>query len=376
MKDYFKEHDGVEIRGTAYPEDLDGVKALYAVGADYIVVVGMIDRSVESASAAVTLSRTVPDLDYVCECQNRLWGCFYGKGKDGKMLNEIYCCALGDFKNWRQYLGLSTDSWTASVGSDGPWTGAINFLGHPIFFKETMLHQVTVSATGAHSITETPARGVQNGSHRSLAIVNEVLYYKSRSDVCAYQGGFPSGVSEALGDAVYADAVAGTFGADYYVSMRDTEQKWHLFVFDSTNKLWIREYDLHVTDMARIDDSLLALDADGVLWDLTGATGEPETRLSWVAQSGILYYEIQGKQYTSRYDVMLTAPAGSSIDLYIQYDSDGVWRPSGHFDFRGTRSVVIPVRPRRCDHMELRLTGEGDVKIYSIARILEQGSDV
>jgi hypothetical protein len=376
LTDCFKAGDGVTVSGTAYPEVLDGNHALYAVGTDYLVVVGLIDGTAPGGSASISIRREVPDLDFVCECQNRLWGCYYGEGADGKVLNEIYCCALGDFKNWRVYMGLSTDSWTASVGSDGPWTGAINFLGHPCFFKENMLHQVTVSATGAHSITETPARGVQKGSGRSLAIVNEVLYYKSRSDVCAYQGGFPAGVSEALGDPVYADAVAGTFGANYYISMRDTEQKWHLFVFDSTNKLWIREDYLHVTDMVRFNDSLLALDADGVLWDLTGATGEPETRLSWVAQSGILYYEIQGKQYTSRYDIMLTAPAGSSVDLYIQYDSDGVWRPSGHIDLKGTRSVVIPVRPRRCDHMELRLTGEGDVKIYSIARILEQGSDV
>lgn len=376
LQDYFKAGDGVNISGTAYPEVLDGNHALYAVGADYIVVVGLIDGTAAAGSASITLSREVPDLDFVCECQNRLWGCYYGEGADGKVLNEIYCCALGDFKNWRVYMGLSTDSWTASVGSDGPWTGAINFLGHPMFFKENRIHQVTVSASGAHSLMEEPARGVQRGSNKSLAIVNEVLYYKSRSDVCAYQGGFPGGVSDALGDLVYADAVAGTFGPNYYISMRDTDQKWHLFCFDTTNKLWIREDDLHVTDFAQLDDSLLALDTDGVIWDLNGAVGEKETRLPWMAQTGVLYYEIQGKKYVSRYDIMLSAPQGSRVDLFIQYDSNGIWRFNGHFDFQGLNSVIIPVRPRRCNHMELRLVGEGDVKIYGISRILEQGSDV
>lgn len=377
LTEYFKAGDGVTIAGTAYPEILDGSKAIYAVGTNYIVVVGLLDTSaLTPALSSVSLSRTVPDMDFVCECQNRLWGCYYGKGADGKMLNELYCCALGDFKNWRVYMGLSTDSWAASVGSDGPWTGAINFLGYPTFFKEDRVHRVTVSPVGAHSVQDTVERGVQAGSAKSLAIVNEVLFYKSRSDVVAYQGGFPSGVSEALGDVVYSDAVGGTFGSSYYVSMKDDQNKWHLFVFDSANSLWMREDDLQLTDIVRLGDSLFALDADGVIWDLQGALGEEETRLPWAAQSGILYYEMPNRKYTSRYDIMLSAPAGTTAEIFIQYDSDGIWRWSGQVHFRGLNAVTIPVRPRRCNHMELRIVGEGDVKIYSIARILEQGSDV
>ena len=376
LTDYFKEHDGVNISGTAYPEELDGTKALYAVGEDYIVLVGLIDtRNYTPGTANITLSREVPDLDYVCECQNRLWGCYYGS-KDGKVLNEIYCCALGDFKNWRVYMGLSTDSWTASVGSDGPWTGAINYLGYPTFFKEDRIHRVTVSSIGAHSIVETPARGVQNGSSGSLAIVNEILFYKSRADVVAYQGGFPDGVSDALGDESYSEAVGGCFGMFYFISMKDSAGKLHLFVYDSTNRLWIREDDLQLTDMARLDDSLYALAADGVIWDLAGAVGEKETRLPWMAQSGILYYQTPNKQYTSRYDIMLSAPAGTKLEIFIQYDSNGIWRYSGGMTFKGLNAITFPVRPRRCNHMEIRLQGEGDVKIYSISRILEQGSDV
>jgi hypothetical protein len=104
--------------------------------------------------------------------------------------------------------------------------------------------------------------------------------------------------------------------------------------------------------------------------------GEQETRLPWMAQTGVLYYEYQNKQYTSRYDIMLSAPKGTTTEVYIQYDSDGIWRYNGRFNFSGLGAVTIPVRPRRCNHMELRLLGEGEVKIYSITRILEQGSDV
>lgn len=93
-------------------------------------------------------SRTAPDMDFVCQCGNRLWGCRYGNDGE-KNINELYCCALGDFKNWNQYLGLSTDSWRASVGSDGVWTGAVNYLGSPVFFKENCIHRISVSSSGA-----------------------------------------------------------------------------------------------------------------------------------------------------------------------------------------------------------------------------------
>lgn len=377
LTDIFKEYDGINISGTSYPEILDGQKVLYAVGPDYIVVIGMIEGVEPSRDETdITLSRTVPKLDFVIECQNRLWGCYYGQDENGKTLNEVYCSALGDFKNWRQYMGLSTDSWTASVGSDGPWTGAINYLGYPTFFKETVVHRVSISASGAHSMIEQALRGVQAGSGDSLAIVNEMLLYKTRTDVCAYQGGFPEEISSALGDLRYSEAVGGAFGNQYYISIKGEDGNWNLFVFDIGNRLWIKEDDLHLTDIVAVADSLYALDADGNLWDLTGYLGEKEETLPWMAQTGVLYYEYPDRKYVSRYDIRLSAQKGTKLDIFLQYDSDGIWHPQGHVHFKGLNTVTFPVRPRRCDHLELRLTGDGEVKLFSIARILEQGSDM
>jgi hypothetical protein len=61
--------------------------------------------------------------------------------------------------------------------------------------------------------------------------------------------------------------------------------------------------------------------------------------------------------------------------IAIEYDSDGVWLEQGVIYGQGTDSFVIPVIPQRCDHFRVRLSGMGDIKIYSIAKIIEQGSD-
>lgn len=376
----FSEYDGVEISGAQF-EDANGSKILYAVGgeenteADYIVIIGLLKEAFTQTEGTVTIKRSLPQLDYVCECQNRLWGCYYGV-QDGETLNEIYCCALGDFKNWKQFMGLSTDSWTASVGSDGQWTGAVNYLGYPCFFKENRVHRVSVSSSGAHQIDETVCRGVQKGSHKSLQVVNETLYYKSRTDVCAWQGGFPEGVSYALGNERYEEATAGSFGEKYYLSMKDRSGSWSLFVYDISRGLWHREDSLHAMCFAQVDDELYCIDADSNrLLALNGTEGTPEEKVEWEATSGILYYEYPDKKYVSRYNFRVRMEQDARAEIYIQYDSDGQWRLSGSVKKGGTGTVTVPIRPRRCDHMQIKLKGEGDIRIFSIARILEVGSD-
>lgn len=378
------DYDGVTIAGCPV-EDLNGEKIIYAHGGDsenydWIVVIGLLENDLPDVQGRITIDRNVPDMDYVCEAQNRLWGCFYGN--DGTQnLNEIYCCALGDFKNWRQYLGIATDSWTASIGSDGAWTGAINYLGYPTFFKENCIHRVAISPEGAHQLIETECRGVQAGSYKSLQVVGETLFYKSRTDVCAYQGGFPQSISEALGDEKYYEAVAGAFGSKYYISMKDTGATWHLFVYDSAKNLWIREDNLHAKCFAAVDDELFCITEElQLLTTVTklvamyGTMGTAESSLEWKAESGLQYYQYPDMKYVSRYNFRLKA--SGTVKLYIEYDSSGTWIESGTISSMSAYdTVTIPVKPRRCDHLRFKLEGTGEVKMYSIARIYEIGSD-
>ena len=376
----FRQYDGVSISGSQ-KEELNGEKILYAVGGnentdDFVVVTGLLREAYTDEGKQLKLERKLPQMDYVCECQNRLWGCFYGSDGE-KNLNEIYCSALGDFRNFRQYLGLSTDSWTASVGSDGPWTGAVNYLGSPTFFKENRIHRVSVSSGGAHRLEETVCRGVQRGSHKSLCVVGETLLYKSRTEVCAWQGGFPQSVSSELGEKNYYEAAAGSIGEKYYISMRDDAGTWSLFVYDLGKGLWYREDGLHALCFARCGDSLLCIDArTGKLWDLQGAAGVQETPISWLAETGVQSYETADRKCLTRFDFKLQLARGGWMKVFLNYDSGEDWLPAGEIEGRGLETVLLPVRPRRCDHLRLRLEGEGELRLFSITRKLRKGSDL
>ena len=142
----FQQYDGVTISGVLPDKlkDLNNTMVIWACGDDYIVVVGILDMVTTQANAdgAITVERRMPYMDFVTESENRLWGCRYGVARNGEVVNEIYASKLGDFKNWNCFMGISTDSWVASCGTDGQFTGAIAMPGYVVFFKENCLHKV------------------------------------------------------------------------------------------------------------------------------------------------------------------------------------------------------------------------------------------
>lgn len=159
-------------------------------------------------SSYYTIERRLPKLDYVFECNNRLWGCRYGQQtdsagevvSDGVIVNAIYASALGDFKNWRREENTSMDSYEASVGEQGHFTGAIAYNGYPTFFKETCVYRVMGMYPAQYSITVESINGVALGAGRSLAIAGDRLYYQGRDGIYCYTGGQPVRVSDALGE--------------------------------------------------------------------------------------------------------------------------------------------------------------------------------
>ena len=366
----FSKFDGVEIEGTAIPS-LNGSKIIYAIGAgeeeqDFIVLVGEPTENRVDQAGTINIKRTVPDMDYVCQCHNRLWGCFYGNNGE-ENLNELYACTLGDFKNWNQFMGLSTDSWRASVGSDGVWTGAASYLGSPIFFKEDRIHSIGVSSVGAHQVGERVCSGVQKGSHKSLAVINETLFYKSGTGVCAYQGGFPQNISGALGDIRYFDAVACGLGSRYYISMRTADGEWNLFVYDCEKGIWMREDGLKADCFAAADDELYCISGQN-MYAMLGSRGELEKKVDWLCESGLLACSEPDKKYINRLSLRVAMDEGSEMDVFIEYDSSGVWERAGRVHLVKTGTARLPLRLRRCDHIRLKLSGRGNMKLLSLTR--------
>jgi hypothetical protein len=325
----------------------------------------------------IVVERKMPNLDFIIESENRLWGCRYGTAANGEMVNEIYASKLGDFRNWNCFMNLSTDSYTASCGTDGPFTGAITHLGYPLFFKENCVHKVYGNYPANYQIQTTACRGVQKSSHRSLAIVNETLFYKAGSAVCAYDGSLPTEASYALGNEQYSDAVAGSHGNKYYISMKDAVGDYNLFVYDVAKGMWHKEDDLRVDFFCSYRGEMYCIEhGKKEIITLLGSGEQDNKRVEWMAQTGPLGTDMPDMKYISRLTIRMSLALGSRVRILAQYDSIGGWEHLCTMNGTNLRSFSIPIRPRRCDHLRLRIEGEGEVRIYSITKTIEEGSEI
>lgn len=348
---------------------------------DSIIVVGLLSESFETTEP-ITVERSVPKMDFVIECGNRLWGCAYYSDYDRygvrQVLNEIYASKLGDFKNWNCFMGLSTDSYAAVVGTDGPFTGAAAYNGSPIFFKENSMHRVYGTQPSNFQIQTSDCKGVQPGSAKSLVAVNEVLYYKSSGGVMSYDGSYPIEVSYAFGSQRFGKAVAGAIGNKYYICMTDSDSgERSVFVYDTQKGLWHREDSVNITDFCDHRGELYAIDSDRQkILTMLGSGLEDEKSVEWMVESGMLYLSFPDAKYLSRIVVRMQMEIGAKANFFVKYDTEQEWTLLCSLRSQNMRSFSVPIKTARCDTMRLRIEGEGNVKVFSVTKTFDQGSDV
>lgn len=366
----FRVGDVIEIEG-AQDAGINGAHAIEAQTENSITVIGIIDRTV-TQEGGLKLVRRIPQMDFVCELNNRVWGCSSEK-------HEIYASKLGDATNWTAFSGLSGDSYTATIGSAGDFTGCCAFGGQVLFFKENMLHKVMGTKPSNFQISDTPLRGVQKGSEKSICIVNESLMYKSRESVVVYDGGSPMDVSDALGTGLFTEAAAGALGDRYYISMKDEAGQWNMFVFDEAKGLWFREDGTHAAQFAQLGGQLYYLDEAGRMTAVRGlqeSGAEPEGPIEWYAETGDMLVAMPDNKYVSRIQIRAGVEKDSTIRVEMQYDSDGIWKTIFERGYTKKASFTMPIIPMRCDHVRMRISGRGRSCIYAVSKEIEKGSEI
>lgn len=366
----FAAGDAVEISGAEI-ESLNGSRLIDKVEDNSLIMIGIIDQE-KTQTGGLVIDRSVPEMDFVCELNNRIWGCSSEK-------HEIYACKLGDATNWKAYSGLASDSYAATVGSAGDFTGCASFGGQALFFKEDMLHKVMGTKPSNFQITDVPLRGVQKGSEKSLCVVNESLMYKSIESVVVYDGGTPMDVSDALGTGMFYDAAAGVQGDRYYISMRDEAGAWHMFVFDEAKGMWFREDGTHATHFAQLRGQLYYIDSNRQMMAVRGLH-EPgaavEGAFEWYAETGDMLVNMPDNKYVSRIQIRAGVEKDATLKLELQYDSSGEWVTIFERGYSRKASFTVPIIPARCDHFRMRLSGRGRSCIYAIGKEIETGSEL
>ena len=328
---------------------------------------------------AFTVVKDVPDMDFMVEAGNRLWGCRSGLSNDGELVNEIYASALGDPTNWHVHQGLSTDSWTASRGLTGKFTGAAVLSGSPLFFREDSLEKVYPSSTGAHQVQTFDLEGVMEGCSNTLVVIEERLYYQSRRGIVVYSGSIPQSISEAFGDMKYGVGTAGRHKRKYCISFPMNGEQV-VAVYDIDKGDWHLESEGWTGKAFTVDDYLCYI-KDKKLYCMDWANNADG--VSWHADTGIIGYELPEHRFIScvRIRFQILDSNEGEIEAYIQYDDElnymnrPAWQRKCDIFYDDQNRIgtkEINIFPRRCDHFRLKLLGTGGIRIVSLSYRIER----
>ena len=315
----------------------------------------------------ITIRRSVPNMAFICESGNRLWGV---SDED----KTIYASALGDPTNFFIYDGLSTDSYAVAVGSDGKWTGCCPLGGNLLFWKEDKLHKLLGSSPSEYQLYTYTVQGVQAGRWKSMKVINEVLYYKGEKGIYAYGGSTPALLSENFGTRRFGNASGGSDGQHYYISMQDLDtEEWGVWAYNTIRGIWIQQLSERVIDFTNLNGDMYYLTGDGKnVWKVGG---EDETPMEWSATLYPMDEQTNGKKGYSKILLRLEPEQGAFVRVEVREDF-GRWRQLGIVNGKKRAAANFYVLPGRCDTFQIRLSGKGRCAVKSITREFDVVSEV
>ena len=315
-------------------------------------------------SADVTITRPVPDMDFICEKDNRLWGC-------SNETRTIYASSLGlPDRFWDYEGGLATNSYAVTVGSEGDFTGCAPYRNSVVFFKEDKIHRVVGDFPAQYRLYKDIAEGVAAGSHKSIQHIAGLMYYLGTHGVYSYNGGAPVLISYNFGDTHFSGGISGNDGDTYYLSAVEGGTP-HLLMYDTKRGIWVHDGNTRARDFARIDRTVYMCQEDGSVQNI--ATEEDDPWLEWMCQLCPYWDTLEGHKVSESLSVRMELPAGSWLRVLVRYDG-GRWQEATRVVGSEKNSVFVPLPVARADKTEIKLEGKGPCAILSMLRRFRVGS--
>lgn len=329
----------------------------------------------------ITVTRDIPDLDFICEKDNRIWG--VSNKEEGEIYNAttqqyekitsrvIMASALGNPLAWWDFSGVDTDAYQVAVATKGNFTALVAYGDAVLAMKEYSIHKIWGDYPSNYQMTRDDIQGVAQGCSKSAVIINEVLYYVGPDGVYGYTGTVGQLMSYTLGDVPLTAAAGGTDGVRYYLAA-NRENIRKLWVYDTRLGVWMEEDETQVQQMSMVDGVLYGADGKAVQ---KMADEESDETVEWMAE---LAPSDEGTLKRKRYKWLrgrVTLEKGAMCRVW--YAADGQEYQLGkELTAEGLQTFQVPLAPMRTDKIRVKVEGSGDIRLDAMERAFYVGTEM
>jgi hypothetical protein len=303
--------------------------------------------------------------------------------------------------------GIASDSFIASVGTGGKFTGIAATEDNVLFFKEDRVF-ILSGTEPPFQLREKWGPAIPDGAAKSVVCQNGAIFFQGmtgfmRMDVWNY----PTVISQKIGSAEREPFVGGTDGERILWA---SDQR--LLIYDQTTGAWMKEDAPKEYPLTFLNNNgrplLLSAFASGDMGEAIMATyfhpgpeaeliehlykpaditvagveetfgweAVPEGDFDWHCTTGLRGLSDPEPKRLNSVKIRLKTGANAAFRLYVQLDEDGEWKLIQDEERTKAGTYIVRYAPnRRCDLYRLKIEGHGDCVIYSITESYENAGD-
>ena len=299
-----------------------------------------------------TFASTDPHYYDVVPWKKRLWG--YDKNILRGTVSDIF--ASSGIVDWVTGDNTNTEAISQPLWQGGNITGIAALIDGLVCLKHDCVTLVTGNYPAIMNSNTIPCKGLPVKNRESVAVINESVYYLSDGGVYRFDGGIPRCISR---DAKITgtEAVGAGDGEKYYLSLKEPNGDYALYIYDVNRETWHKEDNTHAASFTMLNSEMyMAVGKE--IYNINA----PQEDVDWECE---LWYD-EGTHRRKRYKEFHMRGNVGHCEFFLKADG-GEWKFIAAQE--GQFSIKIP--PFECEELSVLIKGEGICEIKSLDRVFE-----
>lgn len=297
----------------------------------------------EEEGNEITLTPIIPNLDFAVMIDDRIIG----------VDNSTKSFWISRYKEpfvFHKVSSNAEDSWRYCY--DNEVTGMTVFKDSVICFQSDGGFRLFGSNALNFSTTKLPISGIEFGCGKSLARVNDALFYSAQTGIMKYSASGDSIISLPLPDNLFIKYGAGYKGNYYALADK------RLWVYNTDKEIWWSESGENINEVFTAFGNLYFCTKQ-TIYCADGGSAD----IKWQLQTHELSDDEQCNIKPIACKLKINSETNCKIDIYMKKCGDLIWQSLATHSISGEKTIDIPLNKSCCEGFYIKVCGIGKASI-------------